>query len=117
MFSDNVQIYQTLISTIPNVELKGAKMPYTSFNGHMFSFLDKDGNLGLRLPMKERNEFIIEHKTKLCEAHGTILKEYVLVPEKLFLNTEMIKEYFIISFAYVSSLSPKPTKKRKYINQ
>ncbi len=109
--ADRFALYEKLVSTIPIIELKGATMPYTSCNGHMFSFLDKDGNLGLRLPATERNEFISKHKTKLCEAHGTILKEYVFVPENLFKKTEKIKEYFAISFAYVSNLKPKSTKK------
>ncbi len=82
--SDRFALYEKLVSSIPTIELRGATMPYTSCNGHMFSFLDKEGNLGLRLPESERNEFIHEHKTKLCEAYGTILKEYVLVPESLF---------------------------------
>ena len=30
-------------------EVKGAKNPYTSRNGHMFSFLDRDGTMALRL--------------------------------------------------------------------
>ena len=77
----------------------------------MFSFLDKEGNLGLRLPTTERNEFINKYRTKLCEAHGTILKEYVLVPENLFKSTEKIEAYFALSFAYASSLKPKPAKK------
>jgi len=106
-----ITLYEKLVSTIPQIEIKGATMPYTSFNGHMFSFLDKEGNLGLRLPTKERNEFINKYNTKLCEAHGTILKEYVLIPENIFLNTEIINEYFKIAFNYISSLKPKSTKK------
>jgi hypothetical protein len=105
------ELYKRLVATIPVVELKGATMPYTSCNGHMFSFLDKEGNLGVRLPKTEREEFIRKHKTKLCEAHGKILQEYVFVPESLFKNTEKIKGYFSISFKYVSGLKPKPTKK------
>jgi hypothetical protein len=105
------ELYKKIVATIPAAELKGATMPYTSCNGHMFSFLDKEGNLGLRLPAAEREEFIRKHKTKLCEAHGKILQEYVFVPESLFKNTEKIKSDFSIGFKYVSSLKPKPTKK------
>jgi hypothetical protein len=108
---DRLTMYKNLVATIPQIELKGATMPYTSCNGHMFSFLDKEGNLGLRLPQKERNEFIIEYKTRLCEAHGSILKEYVFVPEHLFKNTDQLKVYFAMSYAYVSNLKPKPVKK------
>ncbi len=110
--ADKMAMYEKLVATIPIVELKGVTMPYTSCNGHMFSFLDKDGNLGLRLPKTERNVFINKYETNLCEAHGTILKEYVLVPEHIFIQTVKIKEYFAISYAYVSSLKPKPTKKK-----
>jgi len=48
--SEKTVLYEKLVSTIPSIEIKGATMPYTSFNGHMFSFLDNDENLGLRLP-------------------------------------------------------------------
>ncbi len=105
--ADKLALYEKLITTNQKIKLKGATMPYTSHNGHMFSFLDKDGNLGLRLPTAERNEFMIKYKTRLCEAHGTILKEYVLVPEKLFKKTKEIKEYLAMSFTYASNLKPK----------
>jgi hypothetical protein len=77
----------------------------------MFSFLNKEGNLGLRLPVKVREDFISKYKTKLCEQHGKVLKEYVLVPEKLFKNTEELKEFFAASLEYVRSLKPRATKK------
>ena len=32
-----------------DAEVQGAKNPYTSRNGHMFSFLDADGTMALRL--------------------------------------------------------------------
>ncbi len=108
---DKLEAYKKLIATKPEIELKGASMPYTSVNGHMFSFLDKDGNLGLRLSAPERNGFIEQYKTRLCEAHGTILKEYVFVPEDLFKKTNELKTWFEKSFVYVGGLKPKPTKK------
>lgn len=104
---NKLEAYKKLIATKPEIGLKGASMPYTSVNGHMFSFLDKDGNLGLRLPATERSAFIEQYHTRLCEAHGTILKEYVFVPEKLFKRTEEIKSWFEKSFVYVSGLKPK----------
>src|SRR5262245_42442244 len=47
--ADALSRYEKLIATNPNVERKGATMPYTSLNGHMFSFLTKTGKLALRL--------------------------------------------------------------------
>ena len=100
-------IYLQHLLSLPNVERKGATMPYTSVHGHMFSFLDKEGNLALRLPEKERIEFLNKYKTHLCMANGIVLKEYVVVPQKVFLELAVMKKYFRQSFDYVYSLPPK----------
>ena len=110
---DKLELYEKLVSTNPSVERKGATVPYTSVNGHMFSFLTKDGTLALRLPAEERNAFLNKYKTKLCEQHGTVMKEYVEVPEALLKNTRELKKFFDLSYAYVGSLKPKPTTKTK----
>jgi len=87
-------------------------MPYTSLNGHMFSFLSPDGKMGLRLPQAEREEFIKKFKSQLFIAHGTVLKEYGTVPEELLKDAKLLKKYFGISYEYVKSLKPKPTAKK-----
>jgi hypothetical protein len=110
--SSKLELYEKLIATNPNVELKGAAMPYTSVNGHMFSFLTKSGKLALRLPADERDAFLKKYKAKLCEQHGTVLKEYVEVSDTLFKKTQELKKYFDLSYAYVGSLKPKPTKRK-----
>ena len=105
--------YDRLIAAIPGLERKGNTLPYTSINGHMFSFLDRNGTLGLRLPQTERDEFLKKYKTTLCVQYGAVLKEYVTAPEKLLSDTKTLKRYMMISQAYVASLKPKPTKKSK----
>jgi len=107
-----LELYDSLLATNSNVERKGATMPYTSLDGHMFSFLTKTGTLALRLPPDERDAFIKKYKTKLCEQHGTVLEEYVEVPAVLLKKTQELRKYFDLSYAYVGSLKPKPTKKR-----
>jgi hypothetical protein len=108
---DLINQYDKLIHTLPGIERKGATMPYTSLNGHMFSFIGKDGTIGLRLPKEEREEFIKKFKTGLYIAHNTILKEYVSIPLPLLKKTAVMKKYFAISFSYIKTLKPKPTKK------
>jgi TfoX/Sxy family transcriptional regulator of competence genes len=105
--------YEKLIATNPKVERKGAAMPYTSVNGHMFSFLTKAGRLALRLPEQEREAFLKKHGTTLCEQNGTVLKEYVEVPDALLRKTAELRRSFDASYAYVSSLKPKTTQKKK----
>jgi len=109
--ADKLELYDKLVATNPDVERKGASMPYTSRNGHMFSFLTKTGTLALRLPDEERDAFLKRHKTKLCEQHGTVMKEYVEVPGALLKKTKELQPYFEASYAWVGSLKRKPTKK------
>jgi hypothetical protein len=113
-FPDDVlQRYDRVIATIPELERKGAAIPYTSLNGHMFSNLDKDGSLVLRLPGEAREEFLQKYDTRLHEAYGIVQKEYVDVPAEIFDNPGIIDKYFRISYDYVNSLKPKPTTRPK----
>ena len=111
--TDKLEFYEELVATNPSVERKGAAMPYTSVNGHMFSFLTKSGMLALRLPNEHRAAFLKKYKTRLCEQHGSVLEEYVEVPDTLLKKTQELKPFFDLSCAYVASLKPKPTKRTK----
>jgi len=107
-----IDAYDRLIATQPGVERKGAKIPYTSRNGHMFSYLAEPGSLALRLPTKERDEFLSRFDARLQDAYGIVQREYVAVPDALLTDTPTLAPYFAASLAYVSSLKPKPTRRR-----
>jgi hypothetical protein len=109
---ESMQAYSKLVGSIPGLEQKGATMPYTSINGNMSSFLDKDGTLALRLSKEDRESFIAKYKTKLHEAHGTVMKEYVLVPDVLLKKTKELQPYFVKSHEYVGMLKAKAIKKK-----
>jgi len=111
--SDKLALYEKLVATNPKVERKGATVPYTSLNGHMFSYLSKQGKLALRLPAAEREAFLKKYKAKLCDASGVVQPEYVEVPDSLLSSTHDLKKFFDASYAYVASLKPKPTAKKK----
>jgi TfoX/Sxy family transcriptional regulator of competence genes len=68
--------------------------------------------LALRLPADEREKFLKKYKTTLFEAYGAVMKEYVTVPDSLLKNTKELQTYFALSYQYVGSLKPKPTKKK-----
>ncbi|MEE9453768.1 MAG: hypothetical protein V3V13_05220 [Paracoccaceae bacterium] len=104
--------YENLVATVPGLERKGAKNPYTSRNGHMFSFLTKEG-LSLRLPDTDRTAFLAEYTTELSVQHGHVMKEYVLVPDTLLVDTKKLCPYFEMSHTYIGTLKPKPTKRKK----
>lgn len=108
---ENLEQYERLVATNPEIPRKGASVPYTSLNGHMFSYLNASGSMALKLPQGERERFLEKYQTKLFEAYGIVQKDYVTVPDDLLANTEELKPYFDISFEYTKSLKPKPTKK------
>lgn len=105
--------YNAFIAKHPEIERKGKTTPYTSLNGHMFSFLSKDGKMGLRFSSEDSAAFIEKYNSTLMEQHGRVMKEYVNVPYALLKDTESLSVYLEKSLAYVSSLKPKPTKKKK----
>ena len=108
-----LELYEKLIETHPDIERKGVTNPYTSHNGHMFSHLSKEGTLGLRLPKDEREKFLEKFNTTLYESYGAVMKEYVKVPDALLENTDELKTYLEISYEYIKTLKPKPTKRKK----
>ena len=110
--SDVLDLYDQVIATQPDVQRKGAKVPYTSVNGHMFSFLTAEGHLALRLPATEREAFLVRYATGLCEQYGKVMKEYVEVPDRLLRNVDELAQHFRSGYAYVSSLKPRPTTRR-----
>ena len=110
---DKIDLFDQLIATNPDIERKGKTNPYTSHNGHMFSHLSKTGTLGLRLPKDEREAFLEKYNTTLYESYGAIMREYVTVPDELLENTEELKPYLDLSYEYIKTLEPKPTKKKK----
>ena len=80
---EKLELYEKLVATNPDIERKGASVPYTSLNGNMFSYLHASGVMALRLPAGEREKFLAKYKTKLFEAYGIVQKESVTVPDAL----------------------------------
>jgi TfoX/Sxy family transcriptional regulator of competence genes len=104
-------LYDRLIATTPKIERKGDANPYTSLNGNIFTLLHQS-HLAIRLPEDKREEFLKNYKTTLFEAYGTVMKEYVAVPDALLTNTKELQKYLELSYEYAKTLKPKPTKKK-----
>ena len=110
---EQVEAYDRLLATHAEVERKGKNMLYTSVNGHMFTVFSTEAKLGIRLPKAEREAFISAFNTSLLESYGTVMKEYVAVPDAMLEETEALEPYLRMSYEYVTSLKPKATKKPK----
>ena len=103
-----IDFYKRLIDSHPEIELKGGKkLPNTSVNGHMFSFVSKAGKVALRLVAADREAFIQKYDSKLAENYGVVMKEYVEVPDDLLNNTDELAPYLALSYEYALTLKPK----------
>jgi len=78
----------------------------------MFTLLH-ESRLAIRLPEAERERFLKKYKTKLYEAYGTVMREYVAVPDSLLQNTKELAKYLDLSYEYAKTLKPKATKKKR----
>ena len=110
---EKVALIERLVATRKDIDLKGDTMPYTSVNGNMFSVMGKDGRFILRLSPDDRAAFVARYKTKPVVMYGALMAEYVEVPDALLAKTKELEKYFAASYAYVASLKPKPTTKKK----
>ena len=111
--NDRVALFDKLIATRPEIERKGAANPYTSLNGNMFTLLHR-GRLAIRLSEDERGKFLKKYNTSLFEAYGTVMKEYVAVPDSMLENTKELSKYLDLSYCYAKTLKPKPSTKKKH---
>jgi TfoX/Sxy family transcriptional regulator of competence genes len=107
----NLERYERLVATIPAVERKGATLPYTSLNGHMFSFVAEDGTVVLRLAADDRATFMERYGAEPHEAHGSVMREYASVPDALADDTPSLAPWFERSRAYVAGLKPKASRR------
>ena len=111
--AEKVALYERLLATQPEIERKGADNPYTAVNGNMFSLLlSPEGRMALRLPKDEREKFLKKYKTTLFEAYGSVMQEYVAVPDGLLQKTKELQKHFALSYEYAKGLKPKPAKKK-----
>ena len=111
--SEAIGLFEKHLDAHPDIERKGANNPYTSVYGHMFTHVNKAGQVGLRLSKEDREPFIEKHDSDILESYGHQMKEYVVVPVSVLKNGKEFLSYFDMSYKYVSSLKPKPTKSKK----
>lgn len=107
MWEKKLEIYDKLIALSLNFERKGKTVPYTSANGHMFSQLNKAGEIGIRLPKESQKKFMEEFQTTVFKSYGAVMRGYVLVPEELLGDLEFLSAYMEEGYNYVMSLEPK----------
>jgi len=107
MWEKRLKIYDELVSKCPRFERKGKTMPYTSANGHMFSLLNKAGEIGIRFSKDIQKKYIEEFDSTIFKSYNSIMHGYVLIPENMLEDLDNVAKYLNESFDYVMSLEPK----------
>ena len=109
--ADKLALFDKLIAVNPEMERKGANNAYAAVNGNMYLLMQPSGTLAMRLPEGAREEFLKKYKSKLYEAYGAVMKEYVTVPDGLLGKTKELQKYVDSSYEYAKTLKTKPTRK------
>ncbi len=104
--ADALERYAAVVEEAGEV-VKGAKNPYTSRNGHMFSFLDAEGTMALRLSDKLGEEFLATYESGPVTQYGSLMKGYVSVPGDLLSDTEELGSWFEKAYEWIGTLEPK----------
>jgi hypothetical protein len=99
-YSEKIQLYDKIAENL-GLERKGKTMPYTSANGHMFSQINKEGELGIRFPEEVKETYMKELNTSAYTSYGSVMKGYVLIPELMWEDPEKIAGLLKESHEYV----------------
>jgi TfoX/Sxy family transcriptional regulator of competence genes len=110
--AEKLALFDQLIAANPKIERKGANNAYAAVNGNMFLLMQPSGVLAMRLSDGAREEFLKKYKSKLYEAYGAVMKEYVTVPDALLEKTKELQKYLDLSYGYVKTLKAKPSAKK-----
>jgi TfoX/Sxy family transcriptional regulator of competence genes len=110
--ADKLALFDQLIAAHPEIERKGSDNAYAAVNGNMFLLMQRSGTLAIRLPEGAHEQFLKKYKTKLYEAYGAVMKEYVTVPDTILGKTKELQKYLELSYEHVKGLKHKPSKKK-----
>jgi hypothetical protein len=98
---------EMVVASAGDAQVKGAKNPYTSRNGHMFSFLDSDGTMALRLSKELIEEYGSEYSIEPVIQYGSVMRGYVAIPDDLFEDVARLAGWFDRSYEWIGTLDPK----------
>lgn len=107
MWEENLKIYDEIVAKCERFDRKGKSVPYTSANGHMFSFINKSGEFGIRFSKEVQEKLIKEFNSDYFYSHNAQMKGYVLIPQEIFIDQEKVKDLLNQSYDYVMSLPKK----------
>lgn len=103
---DLIAHFEQAIAAAPAVERKGKANPYTSANGHMFSQINKDDQLGIRLPKPRQKELLDLYGAGPFKSYGATMRDYVCLTEEMLSIPGLTAKLLQEGLAFVSAMPP-----------
>lgn len=110
-YAEALARYEEIVADYPALKVKGKANKYTSMNGNMFSALQKDGVLTVRLSETEKKAYNAEHGTGDVNSYGAVLRGYVYVTQAIWEDDAKLRALFKQCVEHAKTLKPKLTKK------
>lgn len=105
--------YEEIVAEHDGLKIKGAANKYTSMNGNMFSFLNKDdATLCLRYSEADKKAYNETNGTSDVISYGAVMRGYVVMTPEIFADDARLRSHFAQSVEHAKTLKPKPTKKK-----
>lgn len=105
-YKTSLELYDSLIKEA-GFKRKGKTMPYTSDFGHMFTLLNKDGEIGIRFSKEVQQKYFDTYNTSYFISYGAKMKGYILIHNDLLNNRNLVIKLIQESYDYISTLDPK----------
>lgn len=106
-WDERLALYDRWVDRCPRFERKGKTVPYTSANGHMFSLMNKECQLGIRFSKEVQLRYLEKYQTTLFYSHNAVMQGYILLTESMLTDEDEMVKLLNEGFDYVMSLDPK----------
>ena len=106
-----IDLFEQAIAAAAGIDRKGKANPYTSANGHMFSQINKDDQLGIRLPKSRQQELLDEYGAGPFKSYGATMRDYVCLTDEMLNTPGFVAALLQEGLAFVSAMPPGGKKK------
>lgn len=108
---DLIALYEAAIAVSEKAERKGKTNPYTSTNGHMFSQINKDNEIGVRLPKPRQKELQEQYGAGSFKSYGATMRDYVCLTDEMLSAPGLLTRLLDEGFDFVAAMPPGGKKK------
>lgn len=104
-FDETLKIYDSACAAA-GIERKGKNLVYTSANGHMFSQMNKGGELGVRLPKERQKELLAAYRAGPFKSYGATMRDYVSLTDAMLADETLVVQLLTEGLRFVETMPP-----------